>query len=78
MLGGDGTILKALREYGTKGVPVFAINYGTVGFLAAAEAEELESSLERAFAGDYEIIEHARARGVASTPTRPWRSTTSR
>jgi NAD+ kinase len=57
VLGGDGTILKGLREYGTKGVPVFAINYGTVGFLAAAEPTELESSLERAFAGDYEIIE---------------------
>ena len=57
VLGGDGTILKGLREYGTKGIPVFAINYGTVGFLAAAEPEELESSLERAFAGEYEIIE---------------------
>ena len=57
VLGGDGTILKAMREYGTEGVPVFAINYGTVGFLAASEADELESSLERAFAGDYELMD---------------------
>ena len=57
VLGGDGTILKGLREFGIKGTPVFAINYGTVGFLAAAEPEELSSSLERAFAGDYEVIE---------------------
>ena len=37
MLGGDGTILKALRRYAGTEVPVFGINYGTVGFLAAAE-----------------------------------------
>ncbi len=57
MLGGDGTILKGLREHGTRGVPVFGINYGTVGFLAAADPDDLESVLNRAFGGDYEVIE---------------------
>jgi NAD+ kinase len=57
VLGGDGTILKGLREYGTRQVPVFGINYGTVGFLAAAEPDELDESLERAFAGAFEVIE---------------------
>ena len=37
VLGGDGTILKALRAYAGTEVPVFGINFGTVGFLAAAE-----------------------------------------
>jgi NAD+ kinase len=55
-LGGDGTILRALRRYATLGVPVFGINYGTVGFLAAAEASELESGLARALAGDFETV----------------------
>ena len=41
VLGGDGTILKGLREYGANGVPVFGVNYGTVGFLAAVEPDEL-------------------------------------
>ncbi len=38
-------------------VPVFGINYGTVGFLAAAEAEDLERGLGAAFAADFETIE---------------------
>jgi NAD+ kinase len=56
-LGGDGTILRGLRHYAGKGVPVFGINYGTTGFLAAAESSELEQALERAFAGDFELID---------------------
>lgn len=54
--GGDGTILRALRRYAGTPVPVFGINYGTVGFLAAAEAEDLEDGLARAFAGEFEVV----------------------
>ena len=32
VLGGDGTILTALREFAGTGVPVFAVNFGEVGF----------------------------------------------
>jgi NAD+ kinase len=56
VLGGDGTILRALGAYAGSEVPVFGINFGTVGFLAAAEADELEGALDRAFAGDYEVM----------------------
>jgi NAD+ kinase len=56
VLGGDGTILKALREYAETGVPVFGINFGTVGFLAAAEGSDLEAGLEKAFAGEYDVM----------------------
>src|SRR5215208_1991792 len=56
VLGGDGTILQALRHYARSGVPVFAVNFGTVGFLAAVERDELGPGLERAFAGDFEVV----------------------
>ena len=32
VLGGDGTILRALQRYAGTGVPVFAINFGEIGF----------------------------------------------
>lgn len=57
VLGGDGSILWALRQYAGTGVPVFAINFGTVGFLAAAERDQLEDGLARAFAGDFEVLD---------------------
>ncbi|MFN8159777.1 MAG: NAD(+)/NADH kinase [Solirubrobacterales bacterium] len=56
VLGGDGSILWALRHYARSGVPVFGVNFGTVGFLAAVERGETEQGLRRAFAGDFEAI----------------------
>jgi NAD+ kinase len=57
VLGGDGSILYAMRHFAHTGVPVFGINFGTVGFLAAVEREQLSEGLERAFTGDYEVME---------------------
>jgi NAD+ kinase len=56
VLGGDGTILSALRRYAGTGVPVFAVNFGEVGFLATIEPDELDGGLERAFSGDFEQL----------------------
>jgi NAD+ kinase len=57
VLGGDGSILYALRRFADTGVPVFGINFGTIGFLAAVEREELADGLQRAFNGDYEEMD---------------------
>jgi NAD+ kinase len=57
VLGGDGSILYALRRFAETGVPVFGINFGTVGFLAAVEREDLDVGLKRAFEGDYERMD---------------------
>lgn len=56
-LGGDGTILRALRTFGASGVPVFAINFGQVGFLATEEADDLPRTFARALDGEYECLE---------------------
>jgi NAD+ kinase len=57
VLGGDGTILKALRACADTDVPVFGINFGTVGFLAAVERDELGSGLERLLSGEVDLLE---------------------
>ncbi len=57
VLGGDGTILHALRRFAGTGVPVFGVNFGTVGFLAAVERRDARDGIARAFAGEIETIE---------------------
>ena len=55
-LGGDGTILTALRTYAGTGVPVFGVNYGEIGFLATVDRDYAPTGYRRAFAGDFEVL----------------------
>jgi NAD+ kinase len=55
-IGGDGTILSALRTYAGTNVPVFAVNYGEIGFLATVDREQVEEGFKHAFVGDYEVL----------------------
>ena len=55
-LGGDGTILNALRTYAGTGVPVFGINFGEMGFLATVDREQAWAGCLRALAGDFEVL----------------------
>ncbi len=57
VLGGDGSILYALRSFARTGVPVFGVNFGTVGFLAAVERDEAERGIRRALGGEIETID---------------------
>ena len=57
VLGGDGTMLRALRRTLGTGMPVVGVNFGEVGFLTSIMAEALDKGLERVFAGDYMVAE---------------------
>jgi NAD+ kinase len=57
VLGGDGTILTALRMFAGRRAPVFAINYGAIGFLSTLDHDQLAQGVDRALSGDYELIE---------------------
>jgi NAD+ kinase len=57
VLGGDGTILSALQRYAATGVPVFAINFGEIGFLATVEPEDLDNGIRRALTGNFELLQ---------------------
>jgi NAD+ kinase len=84
-LGGDGTMLRALRSTIGRPTPVFGVRYGRVGFLTSAESDQLETALERVFAGDFRVVElctlaarvgqqtHAAINDVVVTSSKPGR-----
>lgn len=55
IFGGDGAVVSAARRSAPWGTPVIGVNYGTFGFLALIEANELHAGLEALLAGDYEV-----------------------
>jgi len=57
VLGGDGTMLRALKHSLDTGAPVLGVNFGRVGFLTALDDAELEPGLARVFAGEYTVVE---------------------
>ena len=57
VLGGDGTMLRALHaRLGTR-TPVLGINFGRVGFLTTAGGDQLDPALARALAGDLRVVD---------------------
>ncbi len=54
-LGGDGTMLRALRLVQPHGVPVLGVNVGRLGFLAELDVPELPAALGAVDEGRYTI-----------------------
>ncbi len=59
VLGGDGTMLRALTRYLGTGVPVIGVNFGRVGFLSSIQQEDLETGIRRVLEGEYDVVELA-------------------
>src|SRR5262245_3280762 len=57
VLGGDGTMLRALHRFLGTSVPVIGVNFGRVGFLSAMIPAGMEEGLARAFAGERRVVE---------------------
>ncbi len=55
VLGGDGTMLRAAREYVSCHIPMIGVNLGTLGYLAEVEREDIESALDSLMENRYEI-----------------------
>ena len=53
VIGGDGSLLSASRQFGLNGPPILGINLGKLGFLADIPPDNLSSSLKDIVAGNY-------------------------
>jgi NAD+ kinase len=60
-LGGDGTMLGALRLVAQRPVPILGVNLGSRGFLVEIQPHELDTALDRLDTGEYTIEEHSAA-----------------
>ena len=57
VLGGDGTILRGAEISRGSDAPLLGVNLGHVGFLAEAEREDIEATVEHICARDYTVEE---------------------
>ena len=56
VIGGDGTILSAVRSLGGKSIPILGVNLGTKGFMTALEADEFDR-IPAAARGEFHLSE---------------------
>ncbi|WP_236795089.1 NAD(+)/NADH kinase [Amycolatopsis sp. GM8] len=58
-LGGDGTMLGAMRLVVARPVPVLGINHGNLGFLVEVQPSHLEDALDQLLREDFTIEPHS-------------------
>lgn len=58
VLGGDGAILRACRQLGTRQLPILGINLGRLGFLADLSPDEFRQHFPQIQARHYSVVEH--------------------
>lgn len=58
-LGGDGTMLGALRLVAHRSVPVLGVNLGHLGFLVEIHPDELDAALDRLEAEEFTVEQHS-------------------
>ncbi|MHA6615759.1 NAD(+)/NADH kinase [Pseudonocardia sp. DLS-67] len=61
-VGGDGTMLGALRLVADRPVPVLGVHLGRLGFLVEVQPSELDAALDRVAAGEFVLEPHSALR----------------
>ncbi len=59
VIGGDGTILRTVRELKDFSIPILSINRGTVGFLAETDLDQAKDLVPKLLKGDSVIEERS-------------------
>lgn len=55
ILGGDGTMIQAAKDFCEREIPLLGVNLGTLGFLTEVERQNIEDALEEIYVGNYKI-----------------------
>lgn len=64
VLGGDGTMLRAARDFMNTNIPLLGVNLGSVGYLTEVEKENVIPVLEKLLDGEYEVEERMMLEGI--------------
>lgn len=64
VLGGDGTMLRAARDFMYVNVPLLGVNLGSLGYLTEVEKDNVIPALEKILKGDYTIEERMMIEGT--------------
>lgn len=67
VLGGDGTILRAVRDVKELHIPILGVNLGTLGYMTEVEPEQIDEALERLINGDFSYEERMMLMAVTKT-----------
>lgn len=64
VLGGDGTLIRSVRDLGDIRLPLLGINLGTLGYLAEVDLDNYKEALDLLFEGTPDIEERMMLSGV--------------
>lgn len=64
ILGGDGTMLRAARDFVEEEIPLLGVNLGSLGYLAEVEQANVENALQKLLDGEYFIEERMMLEGT--------------
>ncbi len=70
VFGGDGTILRVVRELEGSETPVLGINAGRLGFLTAVSSMDLENALQRLWEGAFLLERRPLIEATSESPLR--------
>lgn len=64
VLGGDGTLIRAVRDLGKRNLPLLGINLGRLGYLTDVELKDFRTSLKVLFESEPDVEERMMLEGV--------------
>ena len=64
ILGGDGTMIQAAKDFCEKQIPLLGVNLGTLGFLTEVERQNIEDALQEIYSGNFKIEHRIMLEGI--------------